>query len=526
MSVEVTVYGGAKTIGGSKIHLQTSDTGLFLDFGADFKAYGWYFEEFLSPRIARGIYDLLALNIIPPFEKIYRSDIFPPDLKIKSGLRPKVNAVFLSHAHIDHTGDVGLLDLRIPVYASAMTAVIAKAMQDCGGTPGFWSEVAYTSPRGLSNAHPLALTALRGSPCLHRQFYLVDKPENFDGINRFWQQHFGSKVLEGKPLIKSTGSIGDLRFEAMPVDHSIFGATSYAFDANGLRLVYTGDFRLHGMDHEISKRFIAWLKQQQPHVLIVEGTNMGSQKSMISEETVLFNTLEAVKQAAGRLVIADFGPRNIERLSSFLKIAAETSRQLVITAKDAFMLYAMKMADSQIPDVLTDPHLLIFAEIMASPRLWERDFIQPKFRAKYINATTINQNQSDYILAFSFWDIKHLLDVMPKGGIYIYSTSEAFTEEQRIDIWRLSNWLECFDIKPVGFRMAHKGQSLGDSQVEFVEGFHSSGHISQEELIEFIEEIRPQKVIPVHTEHPELFKEKLSSDFEVILPETGQSIRI
>jgi ribonuclease J len=40
---------------------------------------------------------------------------------------------------------------------------------------------------------------------------------------------------------------------------------------------------------------------------------------------------------------------------------------------------------------------------------------------------------------------------------------------------------------------------------QFIKGFHASGHLSQADLIKVIDEIDPEKIIPIHTEHPEWF---------------------
>src|SRR4030042_7175131 len=106
MPTQITVFEGARCIGGSKIHLQIEDAGLFLDFGMNFGSYGKYFEEFVRPRAARGIHDLWVLNLIPHLEGIYRKDIFPAGFSTKSGKEVQVDAVFVSHAHLDHTGNI------------------------------------------------------------------------------------------------------------------------------------------------------------------------------------------------------------------------------------------------------------------------------------------------------------------------------------------------------------------------------------------------------------------------------------
>ncbi len=510
MSLEITVFDGANCIGGSKIYLLTDGVGVFFDFGINFKKYGLYFEEFLKPRSARGIYDYLALKVIPPLEEIYRKDLFPADLKIKFDLKLRVDAIFLSHAHLDHSGNIGLLDTCIPVCSSSMTAVIAKAIQDSGGSAGFEGDVAYVSPRGQLEKNPIAIGALKGANCQSRQFYLIDDPQNLISLNNFWQKPFSSKKLDSLPLRKAEGKIHNLKIKAFPVDHSIFGATCFALETSAGWIGYSGDFRLHGARGDLTLRCIEELQKLNLNAFIVEGTNIQGRKKS-GEDEVYANCLKEAKKASGKLIIADFGPRNIERLLVFLKIAEESRRKLVITAKDAFLLYAMRLADKEIPDILTDKHLYIFDEIKVSPNLWERNFIRVEYQDKYLQASEIQKNQGDFILAFSFWDLKHLLDIMPEGGIYIYSTSEAFTEEQEVDIQRLKNWLDFFGIKTVGFE-------ISGNEITFLPGFHASGHISGEELVEVIQEIKPKTVIPVHTEHPEVFQEKLGSDFKVILP--------
>jgi ribonuclease J len=46
---------------------------------------------------------------------------------------------------------------------------------------------------------------------------------------------------------------------------------------------------------------------------------------------------------------------------------------------------------------------------------------------------------------------------------------------------------------------------------------HASGHASGAELKAIIEEINPDRLFPVHTEHPELFKE-FFSNVELVEP--------
>jgi ribonuclease J len=111
------------------------------------------------------------------------------------------------------------------------------------------------------------------------------------------------------------------------------------------------------------------------------------------------------------------------------------------------------------------------------------------------------------------------LDLDPAGGVYIYSSSEAHTEEQQLDLERLLRWIERFGMEPVGLRRGPNGQP------EPTAGYHASGHASGEDLLEIARRIRPEKLLPIHTEHSEVFLE-LQGEMEVLLARDGERLRL
>ena len=70
----IQIFDGNNTIGGNKIYIEEKGHGIFLDFGMNFKKYGDFFQQFISPRKPRGIHDLIQLNLIPRLN-IYRKDL-------------------------------------------------------------------------------------------------------------------------------------------------------------------------------------------------------------------------------------------------------------------------------------------------------------------------------------------------------------------------------------------------------------------------------------------------------------------
>jgi ribonuclease J len=77
--------------------------------------------------------------------------------------------------------------------------------------------------------------------------------------------------------------------------------------------------------------------------------------------------------------------------------------------------------------------------------------------------------------------------------------SEHFSEDE-VEGNVLSNWINHFGL-------------------EYVQ-LHASGHIGRGELSEVLATVRPEKVYPVHTEHPEIFREMYRGS---ISPEKGRT---
>ena len=107
-----------------------------------------------------------------------------------------------------------------------------------------------------------------------------------------------------------------------------------------------------------------------------------------------------------------------------------------------------------------------------------------------------------------------MASIAPVPAVYIYSSSEAFNEEMAIDHQRLGHWLEHFGVESHGLGEAQDGP------------LHASGHASGTELIDIIRKIHPQRLVPIHTENPGFFQEKLAhSDIEVVLPACGRPLQ-
>jgi len=117
--------------------------------------------------------------------------------------------------------------------------------------------------------------------------------------------------------------------------------------------------------------------------------------------------------------------------------------------------------------------------------------------------------------------MKHLLDIKPNGGTYIYSACEAFNEEMEIDFVRLWHWLERFKIKPVGFSVEKKDGGMYNPI--FDKRFHASGHASREDITWVIDQIDPDHIVPIHAEARDWFNESFE---KVLLIKEGKQYKL
>ncbi|MGQ9628117.1 MAG: MBL fold metallo-hydrolase [Anaerolineae bacterium] len=521
MSVTLTCYGGAGEIGGNKVLLEDGETRLFFDFGIPFGRQQKFFNEYLRPRAARGLLDLLALDLIPPLEGLYREDLALPGLWERFRRHPQyrnlhregrapVDAVFVSHAHLDHNGDLSYLDPAIPIYSSRCTAFIARAMQVTGQS-SFERELTYINPRYLSESGELQSdkrSNYKARCCAFLDGCLSEEAK------AFWERSPVSKQLEPAHAEGAEGTAGGLRFRWWPVDHSVPGAAGFAVETSAGWVGYTGDIRFHGRQAGESRRFVEELAALRPVALLCEGTHLERENPM-TEADVVENALVLAKGAGGRLAIADFGPRNVERLASFLEIAEETGRWLVVQPKDLYLLKAIALADA-FPEPASLQGLFIYADPKAAPRPWERA-LREEWHERTVGPDEVSARPGDYILCFSLWDTNDLLDLQGvEEGIYLYSNSRAYDDEQAADLERLRNWVK------------HMGLQLyGDPDKPETTPLHASGHASGEELVEMVKKVKPQILIPIHTESPELWiKELHSTGIEVHIPERGRAFHL
>jgi ribonuclease J len=495
-----------------------------------------FYEEYLQPRGGAGLLDPLTMGMLPPLNGIYRDDLYLPEIWQSYKEHPDyrelkdVNGVLLTHAHIDHSGHIGFLNGNIPIHSTAMTAFIAKAIQDSGKS-GINAHVCYFGPLKYDYPKEWKQKAFMSSKESKKQRqFNIDQNELASLCNeaqQFWSEGFwGMDPKKPDYISCSMEHHGNCLFglRCFPVDHSIPGACAWAIETTAGWVVYSGDLRLHGKRGKTTKKFIEEAAKLNPVALIIEGTNIQKTKNT-SEQEVMEKGLKAIQGVKG-LVIADFSARDADRLLTFLDIARETGRKLVILPKDAYLLKTIRLIEPETPDIAADDNIVIYQEMTSSPYpdIWMRKLFAD-YADKTVLADDVRKAQDEYILSFSFFDVNELPSIVPEtGSMYVYSSSEPHDEEQEIDFRRLTNWLEHFGMGSYGLPKEKNGKwEIPESEL----GMHASGHACGTDLFEIVSRISPDMLIPVHSLHPDKYKKQFeNSDIKVKLPEKNKPITI
>jgi len=437
--VEIELLGGVGEIGGNKFLVRDEDSRVLLDFGMSLGARGEFFSEpFLAPRDGHG---QISLGILPDVHDLYRD-----------GGEPPVDAVILSHSHIDHSMCISLLNRKIPVYCGETTLAILTALSEM-------------RPKGFEN--------------------------DLEGL-QFKTFRTNDKIRFGK-----------IEIEPIHVDHSVPGSYGFLIHTSGGTIAYSGDFRAHGSKSSLTTDFVAAAKNSEPDLFLCEGTNL-VRGDLRTEKEVLEKSEHVVKKTKG-IVLASFSTADIDRLRTFHEIAQKNERMLALSMKQAYLLRALsKDKNLETPDVLNSRHIAVYQKTKKTYYHWEKDILGA---TNVKTSKDVREMQDKVILASSSYDMNEVLDIQPgPGGAFINSSSEPFNEEMEMDHERFINWLNHF-----GLPMYQ---------------IHSSGHMMPTELREAISQISPKRLLPIHTEQPELYRLFVKDLTRVELGSKGSTIEL
>lgn len=279
----ITFYRGIRTIGGNLIEVSYGDSRIVFDCGCEYNP--------AAPKQPRDLADLISQGYVPYLPAIFDRTIDVPGHHWSADPYAH-SAVFVSHAHLDHSKMLNYIDSAIPVYASQNTKRVLEAMNvnDDFDFPPYRKDCNHTRP--IAGVEP-------------------------NGVVR----------------------VGSIAVTVMPVDHDAYGASGLRVVTPDAVIAYTGDIRFHGFLEHDTRAFLQ--ANAGADALIMEGTSISFRKPgdpvdrpETTEQQVCDRIEALVRDNPHRQITFNYYLTNIERIQH---IIASSPRTVVLSAYAAFV---------------------------------------------------------------------------------------------------------------------------------------------------------------------------------------------
>lgn len=258
-------------------------------------------------------------------------------------------------------------------------------------------------------------------------------------------------------------------------DHSAFDAQMLLIEIEGRRILYSGDFRKHGRKSSLVD---ALIRNPPPNidVLIIEGTNLGSDKPVVHEWELEESFVSLFKTTTGRVFVS-WSAQNIDRTVTLYRAAKRTGRTLAIDLYTADVLDRIS-AGTRLPRAGFPNLEVVITRAMAAfyKKSGRDEFIQ-RMLPNAISAKKLVEGRHVIMLRRSLMNDFKRAGVCPTpNDSYNFSMWKGYISEN--DFSAPLKW--CED---------------GGARIEYL---HTSGHASEADLRALARAVAAKHVIPVH----------------------------
>lgn len=268
----------------------------------------------------------------------------------------------------------------------------------------------------------------------------------------------------------------DILITPIEVDHSAFNAHMLLIECDGKRLLHTGDFRTHG---QRGKSVLPAIEKYVGKVdcLICEGTMLSRvDEPVMTEHEIQQKAEEIFRENKYSFVYCS--STNIDRIAAIHK-AAIKSRKFI--------------CDSYQKDIL------MYIDSIARSDLY-------KFKGKvlsYDNNIIELMKQDGFVMLIRDNYISKIAMKEFPNNVFIYSNWNGYLDKNRTEYERIQKFVPENHIY-----------------------LHTSGHADYETIKSVCELVKPELIIPIHTEKPDAFETMGLENCQIKLAEDGKIVKI
>jgi ribonuclease J len=290
---------------------------------------------------------------------------------------------------------------------------------------------------------------------------------------------FGSPIDRDFRLWKggSPFEVGPFRITPHLTDHSAFDAHMLLIEVEGKRILYSGDFRTHGRKSALVDRFVA-APPLDIDVLLMEGTNLGSDKSCVTESELESDFEALFRQTKGRVFVS-WSAQNVDRTVTLYRACLKTGRTLVVDLYTAEVLEMLgEFGKLPRPD-WAGIKIVVTSKMARMYRRKGNEAFVKRMVPFGISARELSARHEKWVVMVR----RSLMEDYKRSGV----------EPNAADAWSWSMWRGYLS-KEDG-SLVSKWFEDGGSRANHV---HTSGHASPAVLQSFAHAMNAKQLVPIH----------------------------
>jgi ribonuclease J len=272
-------------------------------------------------------------------------------------------------------------------------------------------------------------------------------------------------------------AVGPFQVTPLLTDHSAFDAHMLLIEVGGKRILYSGDFRTHGRKSALPQRLMK-SPPKNLDVLLMEGTNLGSDKPVVTESDLEEQFVELFRSTAGRVFVA-WSAQNIDRTVTLYRACLKAGRTLVVDLYTAEVLEAVAEFGKLPRPGWNNLKVVITSAFARMYRRTGREAFVDRMAQHGLSADKLARTPSKWVAMVRPSLIR---DYAPKG---VVPNSD--------DAWCWSMWRGY--LKNEDGALVQKWFEDGGSRAAHI---HTSGHASPSELRAFAQAMGAKQFVPIH----------------------------